>query len=190
MKLLQQQSDHEHTLILQMKRRFVNQLISRQQKLFCKVYLKTFTIWVIIIKMQSRFGIELSLQERESKLYDDFDTFTSMPGESIHSYYMQFSQLINDMHMIGMTMKPHQVNTKFVNHLQPEWSKFVTDVKLAKDMHTTNFDHLYAHIRQHKAHANEVRLQKQRYTDQIALVANSPSCLNPTQYYPQLTSAT
>ncbi|GKB25105.1 hypothetical protein Tco_0864506 [Tanacetum coccineum] len=25
-------------------------------------------------------GSELSLQERESKLYDDFDTFTSMPG--------------------------------------------------------------------------------------------------------------
>nr|GEZ59645.1 putative zinc finger, CCHC-type [Tanacetum cinerariifolium] len=72
-------------------------------------------------------GSELSLQERESKLYDDFDTFTSMPGETIHSYYMQFAQLINDMHTIGMTMKPLQVNTKFVNHLQPEWSKFVTD---------------------------------------------------------------
>ncbi|GJU26616.1 retrovirus-related pol polyprotein from transposon TNT 1-94 [Tanacetum coccineum] len=103
-------------------------------------------------------GSELSLQERESKLYDDFDTFTSMPGETIHSYYMRFAQLINDMHTIGMTMKPLQVNTKFVNHLQPEWSKFVTNVKLAKDMHTTNFDHLYAHLRQHEAHANEVRL--------------------------------
>ncbi|GKC76382.1 hypothetical protein Tco_1127156 [Tanacetum coccineum] len=75
---------------------------------------------------------------------------------------------------------PLQVNTKFVNHLQPEWSKFVTDVKLAKDMHSTNFDHLYAHLRQHEAHANEVRLAKQRYPDQIALVVNSPSCLNPT----------
>ncbi|GJS32044.1 hypothetical protein Tco_0530426 [Tanacetum coccineum] len=34
-------------------------------------------------------GSELSLQERESKLYDDFDTFTSMPEETIHSYYMR-----------------------------------------------------------------------------------------------------
>ncbi|GJX00808.1 retrovirus-related pol polyprotein from transposon TNT 1-94 [Tanacetum coccineum] len=135
-------------------------------------------------------GSELSLQERESKLYDDFDTCTSMPGETIHSYYMQFAQLINDMHMIGMTMKPLQVNTKFVNHLQPEWSKFVTDVKLAKDMHTTNFDHLYAHLRKHEAHANEVRLSRQMYPDQITLVANSLTCLNPTQYYPQLSSAT
>ncbi|GJW59412.1 retrovirus-related pol polyprotein from transposon TNT 1-94 [Tanacetum coccineum] len=119
-------------------------------------------------------GSELSLQERESKLYDDFDTFTSMPGETIHSYYMRLAQLINDMHTIGMKMKPLQVNTKFVNHLQPEWSKFVTDVKLAKDMHSTNFDQLYAHLRQHEAHANEVRISRQRYPDQIALVANSP----------------
>ncbi|GKD64135.1 hypothetical protein Tco_1306243 [Tanacetum coccineum] len=126
-------------------------------------------------------GSELSLQERESKLYDDFDTFTSMPGETIYSYYMRFAQLINDMHTIGMTIKPLQVNTKFVNHLQPKWSKFVTDVKLAKDMHTTSFDHLYAHLMQHEAHANEVRLSRQRYPDQIALVANSPTCLNPTK---------
>ncbi|GJZ11341.1 hypothetical protein Tco_0546100 [Tanacetum coccineum] len=133
---------------------------------------------------------ELSLQERESKLYDDFDTFTSMPGEIISSYYMRFTQLINDMHTMVMTMKPLQVNTKFVNHLQPEWSKFVTDVKIFKYMHTTNFDHLYAHLRQHEAHANEVRLSRQIFPDQIALVANSPTCLNPTQYYPQLSSAT
>ncbi|GJW00436.1 hypothetical protein Tco_1555687 [Tanacetum coccineum] len=135
-------------------------------------------------------GSELSLQECESKLYDDFDMSTSSPGESIHSYYMRFAQLINDMHTIGMTMQPFQVNINFVNRLQTEWGKFVTDVKLAKDMHTTNFDHFYAHLRQHKAHANEVHLTRQRYPDQIALVANSPSCLNPTQYYPQLSYAT
>ncbi|GJY13240.1 hypothetical protein Tco_0382549 [Tanacetum coccineum] len=135
-------------------------------------------------------GSELSLPERESKLYHDFDTFTSLHGEIIHSYYMRFARLINDMHTIGMTMKPLQVNTKFVNHLQLEWSKFVMDVKIAKDMHTTNFDHLYAHLRQHEAHANEVHLSRQRYPDQIALVANSPTCLNPTQYYPQLSSST
>ncbi|GJT60298.1 retrovirus-related pol polyprotein from transposon TNT 1-94 [Tanacetum coccineum] len=35
-----------------------------------------------------------------------------------------------------------QVNTKFLNALQPEWSKFVTDVKLAKSLYTTNYDQL------------------------------------------------
>ncbi|GJS64259.1 hypothetical protein Tco_0678823 [Tanacetum coccineum] len=94
------------------------------------------------------------------------------------------------MRTIGMTMKPLQVNTNFVNHLPPEWSKFVTGVKLAKDIHATNFDYLYYHLRQHEAHANEVILQIQRYPDKIALVVNSPTCLNPTQYYPHMSSAT
>ncbi|GKB45917.1 hypothetical protein Tco_0896670 [Tanacetum coccineum] len=51
-----------------------------------------------------------------------------------------------------------QVNTKFLNSLPPEWSKFVTDVKLVKDLHTTNFDQLHAYLEQHELHANEVRL--------------------------------
>ncbi|GJX59294.1 hypothetical protein Tco_0290684 [Tanacetum coccineum] len=74
-------------------------------------------------------GSELSLQERESKLYNEFDKFTSKKGETIHSYHLLFVKLINDMNIIGMTMRPLQVNIKFVNHLQLEWSKFVTDVK-------------------------------------------------------------
>ncbi|GKG08121.1 hypothetical protein Tco_0333953 [Tanacetum coccineum] len=105
-----------------------------------------------------------------------------MPGETIHTYYLRFAQLINDMHSIRMTMKPIQINTKSINHLQPEWSKFATDVKLAKDLHNTNFDHLYGYLRQHEAHAKEVRLTRQRFSDPIALVANtsnsSPSYSN------------
>ncbi|GJT84524.1 hypothetical protein Tco_1066241 [Tanacetum coccineum] len=132
-------------------------------------------------------GSELSLQERESKLYDDFDTFTSMPGETIHSYYMWFAQLINDMHTIGMSMKPLQVNTKFVNHLQSEWSKFITDVKFAKDMHTTNFDHMYAHLRQHKAHANELISASQKYYPSSAQQRSYDAPIVPqSQYQPQV----
>ncbi|GJZ75202.1 retrovirus-related pol polyprotein from transposon TNT 1-94 [Tanacetum coccineum] len=40
--------------------------------------------------------------------------------------------------------------------LPPEWSKFVTDVKLVRDLHTTNFDQLHAYLEQHELHANEV----------------------------------
>ncbi|GKD89879.1 hypothetical protein Tco_1365386 [Tanacetum coccineum] len=49
-------------------------------------------------------GTELSYQERECKLYNEFDKFTSIKGESLHEYYSRFSQLINDMHTIGMPM--------------------------------------------------------------------------------------
>ncbi|GJU33488.1 hypothetical protein Tco_1181842 [Tanacetum coccineum] len=85
-------------------------------------------------------------QERKCKLYNEFNRFTSIKGKSLHEYYLRFAQLINDMHTIGMSMQQVQVNTKFLNSLQPEWSKFVTDVKLAKNMHTSNYDQLYAYL--------------------------------------------
>ncbi|GJX44024.1 hypothetical protein Tco_0260700 [Tanacetum coccineum] len=61
-------------------------------------------------------GSEISLQERESKLYDEFDIFTLVPGETIHSYY----------------------------------------------------------LRQHEAHADEVRIMKERFLNPLALQQVSP----------------
>ncbi|GJU14839.1 hypothetical protein Tco_1142805 [Tanacetum coccineum] len=126
-------------------------------------------------------GTELSYQERECRLYNLFDKFASIQGETLYEYYWRFSQLINDMHTIGMTMQQVQVNTKFLNALPPEWSKFVTDVKLAKSLYTTNYDQLYAYLSQHERHANEVRLMRERYLDPLALVANSQTLYNPSQ---------
>ncbi|GJZ98455.1 retrovirus-related pol polyprotein from transposon TNT 1-94 [Tanacetum coccineum] len=110
--------------------------------------------------------------ERECKLYDAFDKFTHIKGESLHKYYLRFTQLINDMNIYNMKMEQFQVNTKFLNSLPPEWSKFVTDVKLVKDLHTTNFDQLHAYLEQHELHANEVRLLRERNQEPLVLVAN------------------
>ncbi|GKA49114.1 retrotransposon protein, putative, unclassified [Tanacetum coccineum] len=74
-------------------------------------------------------GTKMTKQERESMPYDEFDKFTSEPKESIHSYYLRLPKLINDMNMISMTMTLMQINTKFVNYLQPELSRFVTAAK-------------------------------------------------------------
>ncbi|GJZ34871.1 hypothetical protein Tco_0580688 [Tanacetum coccineum] len=52
--------------------------------------------------------------------------------------------------------------------------KFVTDVKLVKDMHVTNFDQLFAHLEQHEAHANEIHLLKERSHDSLALIDYQP----------------
>ncbi|GJU47626.1 hypothetical protein Tco_1204892, partial [Tanacetum coccineum] len=62
-----------------------------------------------------------------------------------------------------------------------EWSKFVTDVKLAKSLYTTNYDQLYAYLSQHERHANEVRINHEIYPDSLAFVANSPTLYNPSQ---------
>ncbi|GJV75842.1 hypothetical protein Tco_1507426 [Tanacetum coccineum] len=59
--------------------------------------------------------------------------------------------------------------------------KFVTDVKLAKSLYTTNYDQLYAYLSQHKRHANEVRIMRERYPSPFALVAYSQTLYNPSQ---------
>nr|GEU84872.1 Gag-Pol polyprotein [Tanacetum cinerariifolium] len=51
-------------------------------------------------------GTEMTKQECESMLYDDFDKFTSEPGESIHSYYLRYAKLINNINKIPMAMTP------------------------------------------------------------------------------------
>ncbi|GKD87449.1 integrase, catalytic region, zinc finger, CCHC-type containing protein [Tanacetum coccineum] len=68
-------------------------------------------------------GTKMTKQASESMLYDEFNKFTSEPEESIYSYYLRYAKLINDMKMILMSMSNIQINTKFVNHLQPEWSR-------------------------------------------------------------------
>nr|GEX69112.1 hypothetical protein [Tanacetum cinerariifolium] len=103
-------------------------------------------------------GTSSTKQERECKLYDAFAIFTHIKGKSLHNYYLRFTQMINDMNIYNMKMEQFQVNTKFLNSLPPEWSKFVTDVKLEKDLNTTNFDQLHASLEQHEIHENEVRL--------------------------------
>nr|GEU85127.1 hypothetical protein [Tanacetum cinerariifolium] len=47
---------------------------------------------------------KLSYQEREYKLYNEFDKFISIRGESLYEYYWRFAQLINDIHTIGILM--------------------------------------------------------------------------------------
>ncbi|GJY69637.1 hypothetical protein Tco_0472619 [Tanacetum coccineum] len=130
-------------------------------------------------------GTSLIKQERKCKLYDAFDKFAHIKVESLHQYYLRFTQLINDMNIYKMKLEQFQVNTKFLNSLPPEWSKFVTHVKLVKDLHTTNFDQLHAYLQQHELRTNKVRIMRERNHDPLALVANhqqTPSHFNTYQY--------
>nr|GEU83019.1 hypothetical protein [Tanacetum cinerariifolium] len=97
----------------------------------------------------------LTKQERECKLYDEFDKFAYKNGESLREFYLRFSLLLNDINIYNMKLEQFQVNTKFLNTLPPEWSKFMTDVKLVRDLHTTNVDQLHAYLGQHEFHVNE-----------------------------------
>nr|GEV45539.1 reverse transcriptase domain-containing protein [Tanacetum cinerariifolium] len=99
--------------------------------------------------------------ERECKLYDEFDKFAYRKEESLRDFYFRFSLLLNDMNIYNMKLEQFQVNMKFLNTLPSEWSKFVTDVKLVRDLHITNVDQLYAYLGQHEYHANELYHQHQ-----------------------------
>ncbi|GJV38636.1 retrovirus-related pol polyprotein from transposon TNT 1-94 [Tanacetum coccineum] len=130
-------------------------------------------------------GSKLTKEDRESQLYDDFEHFRQNKGETIHDYYVWFSKLINDMQNIKMTMSRMQVNSKFVNNMLPEWGRFVTAVKLNRGLRDSNYDQLYAYLKQHEAHANENKMMLDPFTqhtmDPLALMSN----VSQQQYYLQ-----
>ncbi|GJW65685.1 retrovirus-related pol polyprotein from transposon TNT 1-94 [Tanacetum coccineum] len=139
-------------------------------------------------------GSELTKEDRESQLYDDFEHFRQHKGETIHDYYVRFAKLINDMRNIKMTMSRMQLNSKFVNNMLPEWGRFVTAVKLNRGLRDSNYDQLYAYLKQHEAHANENKMMLERFTqhtvDPLALMSNvapqqynSQSSTNPSSTY-------
>ncbi|GJR82111.1 hypothetical protein Tco_0152896 [Tanacetum coccineum] len=68
------------------------------------------------------------------------------------------------------------LNSKFVNNMLPEWGRFVTAVKLNRGLRDSNYDQLYAYLKQHEAHANENKMMLDRFTqhtvDPLALMSN------------------
>nr|GEV07968.1 hypothetical protein [Tanacetum cinerariifolium] len=101
---------------------------------------------------------------------------------------------------IKMTMSRMQLNSKFVNNMLPEWGRFVTTIKLNRGLRDSNYDRLYAYLKQHEVHANENKMMLDRFTqhtvDPLALMSNvsyqqhySQSYLTPPSTYvpPHLT---
>ncbi|GJX93501.1 hypothetical protein Tco_0348087 [Tanacetum coccineum] len=92
-------------------------------------------------------GSELTKEDRESQLYDEFERFKMLSGENINEYYVRFHKLVNNMRNIRMTMPNIQLNSKF----------------------------LYAYLKQHEKHAAQDRLIIKRITpatnDQLAFVS-------------------
>nr|GEY31258.1 hybrid signal transduction histidine kinase M [Tanacetum cinerariifolium] len=130
-------------------------------------------------------GSELTKEDRESQLSDEFEHFRQHKEESIHDYYVRFSKLINDMRNIKMTMSRLQLNSKFVNNMLPEWGRFVMAVKLNRGLRDSNYDQLYAYLKQHETHAKENKMMLKRFSQPtvypLALLSNVS---NPQHYSP------
>nr|GEW33301.1 enolase-like isoform X3 [Tanacetum cinerariifolium] len=78
-----------------------------------------------------------------------------------------------------------QLNSKFVNNMLPEWGRFVTTVKLNRGLRDSNYDQLYAYLKQHKEHTNENKMMLDRFTQNtinpLALMSN----ISHQRYYLQ-----
>nr|GEX03830.1 retrovirus-related Pol polyprotein from transposon TNT 1-94 [Tanacetum cinerariifolium] len=105
---------------------------------------------ILTLHLKRRIGSELTKEDHESKLYNDFENFRQHKGETIHDYYVRFAKLINDMRNIKMTMSRMQLNLKFVNNMLPEWGRFVIAVKLNRGLRDSNYDQLYDYLKQHE----------------------------------------
>ncbi|GKA05821.1 hypothetical protein Tco_0684941 [Tanacetum coccineum] len=93
----------------------------------------------------------------------------------------KYSELTEAQQLKMIVMFKQRISFFTVFHPMCDTFKFVTDVKLAKSLYTTNYDQLYAYLSQHERHANEVHLTRERYPDPLAFVANSPTLYNPSQ---------
>ncbi|GJR21414.1 integrase, catalytic region, zinc finger, CCHC-type containing protein [Tanacetum coccineum] len=119
-------------------------------------------------------GTDISMQERNSRLMNEFDKFVAEDGESLTSVYERFSTLMNVMDRNKGTPREISINTKFLNSLQPEWSKYVTLARQKYIIEKEHFDVLHDYMSQFEPHVKASKAKKAaRNHDPLALVANS-----------------
>ncbi|GKB01087.1 hypothetical protein Tco_0829131 [Tanacetum coccineum] len=123
--------------------------------------------------------------DRETRFTNEFDQFVAEPGESLVSVYNCFAQLMNDLERNNMKFPTVSINTKFLNSLQPEWLKYVTQVRLAKKLTVDSFDDLFDYLSQFEKLVNASRSKKlEKSHDPLSLIAHTGlSSRNTSSYY-------
>nr|GEX22022.1 hypothetical protein [Tanacetum cinerariifolium] len=87
--------------------------------------------------------------------------------------------LYNAVHNVGNQRNKHfpekiASNLKFLNNLQPEWSRHVTIVHQTKDLHTADYTQLYDFLKYNQKEVDELKAKRLAKTqDPLALMENS-----------------
>ncbi|GKC50539.1 hypothetical protein Tco_1073284 [Tanacetum coccineum] len=98
--------------------------------------------------------------DREMRFTNEFDQFVDEPGDALVSVYNRFT------------------------YLQPEWLKYVTQVRLAKQLTVDSFDDLFDYLQQFEKLVNASRAKKlEKSHDPLALVAHTGSSSRQTSSY-------
>ncbi|GKA67731.1 hypothetical protein Tco_0767648 [Tanacetum coccineum] len=113
------------------------------------------------------------------------DIYNSVDIEALISVYNHFAKLMNDLKRNDMHFPIVTIITKFLNSLQPEWLKYVTQVRLGKHLTVDTFDDLFYYLQQFEKLVNVSREKKlEKSHDPLSLVARtSSSSRNTSSYY-------
>ncbi|GJY36980.1 integrase, catalytic region, zinc finger, CCHC-type containing protein [Tanacetum coccineum] len=122
--------------------------------------------------------------DRETHFTNEFDQFVDEPEEALVSVYNRFAQLMNDLERNDMYFLIVTINTKFLNSLQPEWLKYVTQFRIAKRLTMDTFDDLFYYLQQFEKLVNVLRAKKlEKSHDPLALIAHTGSSFRNTSSY-------
>nr|GEU30872.1 hypothetical protein [Tanacetum cinerariifolium] len=123
--------------------------------------------------------------DRETRFTNEFDQFVAEPKEALVFVYNRFAQLMNDLERNDMHFPIVTINTKFMNSLQQEWLKYVTQVRLAKPLTVDTFDDIFNYLQQFEKLVNTSRANKlEKSHDPLALIAHTgSSSRNTSSYY-------
>nr|GEZ14057.1 hypothetical protein [Tanacetum cinerariifolium] len=124
-------------------------------------------IWLLVQQMMK--GSDIGIQEKKAKLFNEWERFTSNEGELIESYYHRFLKLMNDLKRNKHFPEKIASNLKFLNNLQPEWSRHVIIVHQTMDLYTADYTQLYDFLKYN---------QKENYLQQI--MPNPEDITDPT----------
>nr|GEV05263.1 retrovirus-related Pol polyprotein from transposon TNT 1-94 [Tanacetum cinerariifolium] len=112
------------------------------------------------------------LQAIPNDIYNLVDV--SKEGESLESVYERLTTLVNIMDRNNVRPIPVLINTKFLNCLQPKWSKYVTMVRPNQTGDVVSYDQLYDSLVQFKPHVQASKAKKAaKNHDPLALLAHS-----------------
>ncbi|GKC68765.1 hypothetical protein Tco_1101363 [Tanacetum coccineum] len=120
------------------------------------------------------FGSDVTSHVRYSRLMDEFDKFVTKEGESLEFVYERLTTLVNIMDCNNVRPIPVSINIKFLNCLQPEWSKYVTMVHHNQTGDVVSYDELYDSLVQFEPHILASRAKKAaKNHDPLSLLAHS-----------------
>ncbi|GJU58415.1 hypothetical protein Tco_1236181 [Tanacetum coccineum] len=120
------------------------------------------------------FGSDVTNHVRHSRIMDEFEKFEAKEGESLESVCERLTTLVNIMDRNNVCLILVAINTKFLNCLQPEWSKYVTMVRYNQTRDVVLNDQLYDSLVQFEPHVQASKEKKDdKNHDPLALLAHS-----------------